>query len=182
MMIRRNAETGLTLWIERARASLVASLASVRCERRSSRPNSNYATLVERTDRTSDHAPQAPETPTVWTWQDRPASGQIDRRRMNELYQHCVSANFACRITGKNGPGQGDRPASSDAHATRIGPQASCALWVILQPELSEDDDKTSRLRSIRPPAGHPPHGLPLRALTRRRLSAATRRSRTIQE
>jgi transposase len=54
LMIRRRLETGLTPWIERARASLIASFAS-----------------VQRTDRRSDHAADARQTSDVWPRENR---------------------------------------------------------------------------------------------------------------
>jgi hypothetical protein len=59
----------------------------------------NHSALVERTNRRSNHAPQAPSAPNVWPRQYRSASGQTDRRRMTQLHQNCVRAKIARRNT-----------------------------------------------------------------------------------
>ena len=50
VMIRRKAEEGLTTWIERARASLVASFASGVVRDESGGSGGNHLALVQRTD------------------------------------------------------------------------------------------------------------------------------------
>ena len=60
-MVRTKAETELDAWIERARASLVASFARQgRCSSR------DYLRLVQRTNRGADHQAEARKTPNVW--------------------------------------------------------------------------------------------------------------------
>jgi transposase len=81
LMIRRGAAAELSPWIERARASLVASSArGVTIDDGGSR--GNYVALVQRTDRRSDHSPQTRQTANVRPRQNRSASGQTNWRRI----------------------------------------------------------------------------------------------------
>jgi transposase len=80
LMIRRRLETGLTLWIERARASLIASFAN-------GVARDEAAVLAAITSSWSNGQtegqitpPKACQTSDVWPWEHRSIASQINRR------------------------------------------------------------------------------------------------------
>lgn len=82
LMIRRKTETSLIPWIERARASLVASFASGVARDEAAVRAAITLPWSNGQDRRSDHAPQARQASNVWPREDRFASSQTNRRGM----------------------------------------------------------------------------------------------------
>jgi hypothetical protein len=83
-MIPRRAAAELSPWMERARASLVASFArGVTNDEAAVRAAITSPWSNGQTER-SDHAPQARQTPNVWPWENRSTSSQTNRRRISE--------------------------------------------------------------------------------------------------
>jgi transposase len=97
MIIRRKAEAGLTPWIERARASLVASFAS-------GVARDEAAVRAAITLPWSNGQTEGQITSLKLVGRQKYGRGKIDPsgqtdRRMNELHQNCIRALFLPPLT-----------------------------------------------------------------------------------